>query len=108
MTACSLRILRQWVSFVNLRALCGLCLSLALCQISAAQRAASTYLGFDRNDYPGDANLQILRQTFSFTGYWLNNPPGSKTKTWTGERAKLASAGFRFLVVYNGGLDKEL
>jgi hypothetical protein len=37
----------------------------------------STYLGFDRNDYPGDANLHVLRQTFSFTGYWLNNPPWS-------------------------------
>jgi len=35
------------------------------------------YLGFDRNQYPGDANLKALRQTFSYTGYWLNNPPGA-------------------------------
>jgi Domain of unknown function (DUF1906) len=93
---------------VNLRVLRGLCLSLALSQISPAQRTTNTYLGFDRNDYPGDANLPILRQTFSFTGYWLNDPPGAKTNTWTGKRAKLAAAGFGFLVLYNGRLDKEL
>src|ERR1700756_749531 len=37
------------------------------------------YLGFDRNDYPGDANLAVLRRTFSFTGYWLNVPPGAQS-----------------------------
>jgi len=31
------------------------------------------------NDYPGDSNLKILRQTFAYSGYWLNNPPGAKT-----------------------------
>ena len=94
---------------MNLPALCGLCIALALSQSSSAQESTrATYLGFDRNDYPGDANLQILRQTFSFTGYWLNNPPDAKTNTWTGKRAKLASAGFGFLVLYNGRLDKEL
>ncbi len=96
---------------MNLPALCGLCFSiaLALSQSSSAQESTrATYLGFDRNDYPGDATLQILRQTFSFTGYWLNNPPDAKTNTWTGKRAKLASAGFGFLVLYNGRLDKEL
>jgi len=40
------------------------------------QNNTSTYLGFDRNTYPGDSNLKILRQTFSYAGYWLNNPPG--------------------------------
>ena len=53
-----------------------------VCAHCAAQ--AQTYLGFDRNDYPGDANLKSLRQTFSYTGYWLNNPPGEKTNTWAG------------------------
>src|ERR1035441_6268143 len=53
-----------------------------------------THLGFDRNDYPGDANLKTLHQTFSYTGYWLNNPPGEKTNTWTGHRAAVESAGF--------------
>src|SRR5438552_3901090 len=39
--------------------------------------AQSAYLGFDRNDYPGDSSLGTLRQRFSYTGYWLNNPPGA-------------------------------
>ncbi len=69
---------------------------------------ASSYLGFDRNDYPGDANLGALRQTFSFAGYWLNNPPGAKANTWAGNRAKLDSAGFGFLVLFNGRLYKDL
>jgi hypothetical protein len=29
----------------------------------------SAYLGFDRNDYPGDGKLTLLRQTFSFAGF---------------------------------------
>ena len=96
---------------MNLRVLGGLCFSLALAisQSSSAQESASaTFLGFDRNDYPGDANLTLLRRTFSFTGYWLNNPPGGRTNTWTGKRPKLASTGFGFLVLYNGRLYKEL
>jgi hypothetical protein len=70
--------------------------------------AQSTYLGFDRNTYPGDANLKALHQTFSYTGYWLNNPPGEKTNTWTGHRAAVESAGFGFLVLFNGRLYAEL
>ncbi len=96
---------------MNLRVLRGLCLSLALAigQSSSAQESAkATYLGLDRNDYPGDTHLTTLRRTFSFTGYWLNNPPGATANTWAGKRAKLASAGFGFLVLYNGRLDKEL
>jgi Domain of unknown function (DUF1906) len=60
------------------------------------------YIGFDRNDYPGNANLKILRQTFSFSGYWLNHPPGSKTNSWIGKRKTLQDAGFGFLVLFNG------
>ena len=45
------------------------------------QNNTSTYLGFDRNEYPGDANLKTLRQTFSYTGYWLNNPPGATSNS---------------------------
>ena len=66
------------------------------------------YLGFDRNDYPGDANLKALRQTFSYAGYWLNNPPGEKTNSWAGHRAAVESAGFGFLVLFNGRLYAEL
>jgi len=69
---------------------------------------AATYLGFDRNDYPGDDRLAALRESFSFTAYWLNPPLGSATNTWRGKRGRLASAGFGFLVVFNGRLFAEL
>jgi len=72
----------------------------------SAQNAS--YLGFDRNDYPGDANLKSLRQHFSYAGYWLNNPPGTKSNFWTGHRAAVESAGFGFLVLFNGRLYAEL
>jgi Domain of unknown function (DUF1906) len=68
----------------------------------------SAYLGFDRNTYPSDANLKALHQTFSYTGYWLNNPPGERTNTWAGHRAAVESAGFGFLVLFNGRLYAEL
>jgi hypothetical protein len=67
-----------------------------------------TYLGFDRNTYPGDANLKALHQTFSYTGYWLNHPPGERTNTWTSHRAAVESAGFGFLVLFNGRVYAEL
>ena len=73
-----------------------------------AQNSPSSYLGFDRNDYPGDANLKTLRQTFSYTGYWLNNPPGEKANSWAGHRAAVESAGFGFLVLFNGRLYAQL
>ncbi len=63
-----------------------------------------SFLGFDRNDYPGDNSLKLLRQTFSYTGYWLNPPPGEKTNTWAGKRQSVESAGFGFLVLFNGRL----
>jgi hypothetical protein len=73
--------------------------------VSAGQTPSASrlsYLGFDRNAYPGDANLKVLHETFSYTGYWLNNPPGEKTNSWTGHRAAVESAGFGFLVLFNG------
>lgn len=76
--------------------------------LAGGLHAQSTYLGFDRNDYPGDANLRVLRQTFSYAGYWLNNPPGEKTNTWAGHRAAVESAGFGFLVLFNGRLYRQL
>jgi len=72
------------------------------------QAQSGSYLGFDRNDYPGDPSFKTLRQTFSFAGYWLNNPPGEKTNTWAGHRAAVESAGFGFLVLFNGRLYAEL
>lgn len=65
---------------------------------------STAYLGFDSNDYPGDANLKVLRQTFSYTGYWLNQPPGENGNQWRGHRAAVNAAGFGFLVLFNGRL----
>jgi glycoside hydrolase-like protein len=66
------------------------------------------YLGFDRNVYPGDAALPILRKTFAFSSYWLSPPPGEKTNTWTGKRELLRSLDFGFLVLYRGPDSREL
>jgi len=81
-----------------------LCQSASTTSQVAPSAPASAYLGFDRNDYPGDENLQLLRETFSYAGFWLNHPPGEKTNTWSGKRQPLQSAGFGFLVLFNGRL----
>jgi hypothetical protein len=76
-----------------------------------AESQPHAYLGFDANDYPGDAVLPQLRKTFAFAGYWLNRPPGASPgspDTWLGHRAALAQQSFGFLVLFNGRLDKEL
>lgn len=88
-------------------------LGIAIARDSSAPKShpatnASTYLGFDRNDYPGDADLKMLRQTFSFAGFWLNNPPGEKTNTWRGKHKAVESAGFGFLVLFNGRVYADL
>lgn len=70
--------------------------------------AQRSYVGFDRNEYPGDANLAPLRKSFRFTSYWLNNPPGARLNTWTGKRALLKKNGFGFLVLFNGRLYADL
>lgn len=75
---------------------------------AAPRTGATAHLGFDRNEYPGDAALGALRKTFNFTGYWLNAPPGDSTTTWSGKRETLREHGFGFLVLFNGRLDKEL
>jgi len=79
-------------------------LAVAVVVLGTMVQAQTTHLGFDRNEYPGDANLKALRQTFSYTGYWLNNPPGEKANTWAGHRAVVESAGLGFLVLFNGRL----
>jgi hypothetical protein len=66
------------------------------------------YLGFDRNIYPGDDALPILRKTFSFASYWLSPPPGEKTNTWSGKRDPLRKQGFGFVVLFRGREEKDL
>lgn len=75
---------------------------------AGAAGAQHSYLGFDRNQYPGDAALPALRRDFRFTGYWLNNPPGEASNTWAGKRALLAQHGFGFLALFNGRRYAEL
>lgn len=82
--------------------------SLAFLLCVATSFAQSRHLGFDRNDYPGDAALSSLRKHFAFTGYWLNNPPGETINTWQGKRDTLLRSGFGFLVLFNGRLDAEI
>ena len=72
--------------------------------------ASQSFLGFDRNEYPGDAGMKILRHDFSFTGFWLSPPPGEKTNrnSWTGKREFLRAQGFGFLALYRGRDSREL
>lgn len=62
----------------------------------------TTYLGFDRDIYPGDAAFATLRKNFAFTGYWLGPPPSEKKTTWLNKRDFLRSSGFGFLVLFSG------
>src|SRR6266705_5092183 len=70
--------------------------------------APRAHLGFDRNDYPGDAALPILRKSFSFTSYWLSPPPGEKANTWNGKRELLRSQGFGFALLFAGTTSGQL
>ncbi len=74
----------------------------------SVRTSAHYYLGFDRNNYPGDGTLPRLRKTFSYSGYWLNNPPGETSNTWLGKRSLLQSHGLGFLVLFNGRSYMEL
>jgi hypothetical protein len=76
--------------------------------VACAGEAQKSYVGFDRNDYPGDAALTALRKSFRYTSYWLNNPPGEQRNSWTGKRALLKEHGFGFLVLFNGRTDAEI
>jgi hypothetical protein len=66
------------------------------------------FLGFDRNDYPGDEAMKLLRKDFSFTSYWLGNPPQTKSNSWSGKRDFLRSLGYGFLPLFSGRENKEL
>ena len=80
----------------------------AAIRVPAQSTAQKSYVGFDRNDYPGDANLADLRRNFAFSSYWLNNPPGAQSNSWAGKRALLKQTGFGFLVLFNGRLYGDL
>jgi hypothetical protein len=80
---------------------CGIAISAT----SAQQRA---HLGFDRNIYPGDDSLPVLRKSFEFVGYWLGPPPGEKENTWLGKRDLLKDQGFGFLLLFSGPESSKL
>ena len=83
-------------------------LSIRPLNAQVASNHSHSYLGFDRNIYPGDAAMPILRKTFAFTSYWLSPPPGEKTNTWLGKREFLRAQGFGFLVLCRGRETGEL
>lgn len=108
-------------------ALCGLCVfsvkilslagrvaALSLVALFAANTASTLqepqryYLGFDRNDYPGDEAMKLLRRDFAFTGYWLGNPPGEKMNSWNRKREFLRSEGFGFVLLFSGPSSGQL
>ena len=85
---------------------------LAVSPLEAAPKPKKSkqHLGFDRNEYPGDDQMRELRKIFSFSGYWLNRPPGATEAgtTWAGKRKLMESLGYGFLVLYQGRLFSEL
>jgi len=107
-TCKGLRMQRKWLA-------AGVALLMSAAVTVAAQDAArgkaqagASYLGFDRNDYPGDAALPLLRRSFVYTSYWLNHPPGEAANRWAGKRAILRRNGFGFLVLFTGRSDAEI
>ena len=82
--------------------------AMVLLALAGPARAQKTYFGFDKNGYPGDDLLPRLHETFAYTGYWLNDPPGMHSNPWAGKRAVVRAAGFGFLVLFNGRLDAQL
>jgi len=79
-----------------------------LSAISALGQSRASYIGIDRNTYPGDAEVRQLSRKFAFTGYWLNNPPGATSNNWQGKRQVIRHASMGFLVLWNGRTYKEL
>src|SRR5216684_831523 len=93
---------------VRFAALLLIALLIAIPAPAPQAAAARSYLGFDRNIYPGDDALPILRKTFAYTSYWLTPPPRENSNSWSGKRELLRSQGFGFLVLYRGPQSSEL
>lgn len=87
--------------------------AIALCLARVAPRTphsadGHSYLGFDRNQYPGDDALPLLRKSYSFASYWLSPPPGEKNNSWIGKRGVMQGRGFGFLLLYRGRTSGQL
>lgn len=74
-----MRFLAAWLFLLTLAAGELVFLSVRGNNVAPKPRLAGNFVGFDRNDYPGDDSLPVLRQTFVFAGYWLSPPPGAKS-----------------------------
>lgn len=81
---------------------------LLLLAVAADVSAQKTWVGFDKDGYPGDDLLPALHKTFAWTGYWLSDPPGMNSNPWAGKRGVVRAAGFGFLLLFNGRLDAQL
>ena len=95
---------------ILLAALLVIAAPLTACRRQPAAMPAQTtdFAGFDRNLYPGDDRLAELHKSFAYLGYWLTNPPGDNANSWTGKRATVRAAGFGFLVLADGKLDRQI
>src|SRR5215813_2870069 len=93
-----------------MRSISILAILLSICPSAQSPHAPASeyFLGFDRNDYPGNEAIKLLRKDFAFTGYWLGNPPQTKFNSWSGKREFLRSLGYGFLPLFNGPTSGEL
>jgi len=95
--------------FVLLLAFSGIAICFARIDSQPPKPAdGHSFLGFDRNEYPGDAALPLLHKSFSFASYWLSPPPGEKSNSWIGKRGVMQAQGFGFLLLYQGHTSGEL
>jgi hypothetical protein len=95
--------------FILLLASSGIAVCFAKLDSHASRSAeVHSYLGFDRNQYPGDAALPLLRKSYTFASYWLSAPPGEKINSWTDKRTLMEAQGFGFLLLYQGRTPGQL
>ena len=62
------------------------------------------FAGFDRSDYPGDAEIAWLEANTNLTwcGYYLGPSPSHAGTSWMGKRARLIAAGMGIAPLYVG------
>ena len=75
---------------------------------ASAGSGSGGYVGFDRNEYPGDGTMAGMKKQFAFVGYWLTVPPGAMFNQWVGKRELLKQQGWGFLLLANGKLEAEI
>ena len=100
--------LSKFAALVLLLTCAGIALCFGWAGPQAAKSKGATFAGFDRNEYPGDAALPVLRKSFAFASYWLSAPPGEKVNSWSGKRELLKAQGFGFLLLYLGRTSSQL